>query len=287
MPAGHPLAGQPDRGLACQGRGTARTRHGPTRRARAGSSSGRERPAGSGDPRTPTSRANGDPGYRVHRYDLALDYRPAPDRLVRPRAAQRGRRAGAAAPSSRLDLGRLPDRPGAGGRPGRPLHPPGAASCGSGPAEAAARPGAAFTVEVRYAATPSRSAATGATSAGRSWTDGALVASQPIGAPSWFPCNDRPADKAVLPDLGDHAVAVHGGRQRQAAHPHDSAPAPPPGCTSSRRRRPATWSTVQIGQYEHGRLLGDARPAGAADRGTCPRGCSPAFAPRLRPAARR
>jgi aminopeptidase N len=27
-------------------------------------------------------------------------------------------------------------------------------------------------------------------------TDGALVASQPIGAPSWFPCNDHVADKA-------------------------------------------------------------------------------------------
>ena len=26
--------------------------------------------------------------------------------------------------------------------------------------------------------------------------DGVLVASQPVGAPSWFPCNDHPADKA-------------------------------------------------------------------------------------------
>ncbi|GAA2775595.1 hypothetical protein GCM10020219_052730 [Nonomuraea dietziae] len=28
-------------------------------------------------------------------------------------------------------------------------------------------------------------------------TDGAMVASQPTGAPSWFPCNDRPDDKAT------------------------------------------------------------------------------------------
>lgn len=28
-------------------------------------------------------------------------------------------------------------------------------------------------------------------------TDGVIVASQPIGAPSWFPCNDRPDDKAT------------------------------------------------------------------------------------------
>jgi aminopeptidase N len=29
-------------------------------------------------------------------------------------------------------------------------------------------------------------------------TDGAVVASQPNGAPSWFPCNDRPDDKATF-----------------------------------------------------------------------------------------
>ncbi|MBB4895338.1 aminopeptidase N [Streptomyces olivoverticillatus] len=42
--------------------------------------------------------------------------------------------------------------------------------------------------------------------------DGTLVASQPLGAPSWFPCNDRPDDKAAytfavtVPD-GRHALA--------------------------------------------------------------------------------
>ncbi|MEU7137317.1 M1 family metallopeptidase [Streptomyces sp. NPDC046261] len=42
--------------------------------------------------------------------------------------------------------------------------------------------------------------------------DGTLVASQPLGAPSWFPCNDRPDDKAVYTitvtaPAGHHVVA--------------------------------------------------------------------------------
>ncbi len=58
--------------------------------------------------------------------------------------------------------------------------------------------GAGFTVEVRYVGNPTPVR-------GRVWgdigwdelTDGALVASQPVGAPSWFPCNDRVGDKAA------------------------------------------------------------------------------------------
>ncbi|WP_043271578.1 M1 family metallopeptidase [Streptomyces sp. CT34] len=42
--------------------------------------------------------------------------------------------------------------------------------------------------------------------------DGTLVASQPLGAPSWFPCNDRPDDKAAFTfrisvPHGHHALA--------------------------------------------------------------------------------
>ena len=43
-------------------------------------------------------------------------------------------------------------------------------------------------------------------------TDGVIVAGQPDGAPSWFPCNDHPSDKAsfsiaVTADAGYHVVA--------------------------------------------------------------------------------
>ncbi|MBH1938191.1 M1 family metallopeptidase [Streptomyces sp. AV19] len=42
--------------------------------------------------------------------------------------------------------------------------------------------------------------------------DGTLVASQPVGAPSWFPCNDRPDDKASY----TFAITVPGGHQALA-----------------------------------------------------------------------
>ncbi|MEV0618876.1 M1 family metallopeptidase [Nonomuraea sp. NPDC050404] len=51
-------------------------------------------------------------------------------------------------------------------------------------------------VEVRYSGKP---VAVASPWGGLGWeelSDGALVAGQPIGAPSWFPCNDRPGDKA-------------------------------------------------------------------------------------------
>ncbi|TMR97129.1 M1 family metallopeptidase [Nonomuraea basaltis] len=56
--------------------------------------------------------------------------------------------------------------------------------------------GARADVEVRYSGSP---VPVRSFWGGLGWeelTDGALVAGQPIGAPSWFPCNDRPGDKA-------------------------------------------------------------------------------------------
>ncbi|MEO8852058.1 MAG: M1 family metallopeptidase, partial [Allobranchiibius sp.] len=57
--------------------------------------------------------------------------------------------------------------------------------------------GAQFTVEVQYSGRPRAvpSKVLGPTG----WeelADGVIVAAQPHGAPSWFPCNDRPGDKA-------------------------------------------------------------------------------------------
>ncbi len=79
-------------------------------------------------------------------------------------------------------------------------------------------------------------------------TDGALVASQPTGASSWFPCNDRPGDKATVTTrlTVDQPYVVHA-----------------PGRLVSRRNRASTttWhfeethptapylATVQIGAY--------------------------------------
>ena len=53
--------------------------------------------------------------------------------------------------------------------------------------------------------------------------DGAFVAGEPQGAPTWFPCNDTPRDKARY----DFRVTVphrhHGDRQRRARRPRHPA----------------------------------------------------------------
>ncbi|WP_405655993.1 M1 family metallopeptidase [Streptomyces sp. NBC_01386] len=137
---------------------------------------------------------HGDPRYRVHRYELSLDYRPGPNRLAGNAriSAIAGR-----SPLTEFQLnleafrlgkvlvdGRQPRYTHRGGklriRPSKPL-----------------RAGAAFTVEVHWSGNPKP---VNSPWGGLGWeelTDGALVASQPVGAPSWFPCNDRPDDKAA------------------------------------------------------------------------------------------
>ncbi|HEY0638061.1 MAG TPA: M1 family metallopeptidase, partial [Pseudonocardiaceae bacterium] len=60
--------------------------------------------------------------------------------------------------------------------------------------------GTAFTVEVRYGGTARPLRPLRGLWGDIGWeplVDGALVAGQPVGAPSWFPCNDHVADKAA------------------------------------------------------------------------------------------
>jgi aminopeptidase N len=59
------------------------------------------------------------------------------------------------------------------------------------------RSGQAFTVQIKYAGRPRPVVLAHHGDAGwEELTDGVIVAGQPHGAPSWFPCNDRPSDKA-------------------------------------------------------------------------------------------
>ncbi|MFE3766497.1 M1 family metallopeptidase [Streptomyces sp. NPDC059104] len=156
--------------------------------------------------------ANGDPRYRVHRYELALEYRPGPNRLsgTARLSAIAGR-----APLAEFALnlaefkvgrvlvdGRVPHYAHRGGklriRPAKPL-----------PA------GAAFTVEVHWAGNPKPVRSPWGGLGWEELADGALVASQPVGAPSWYPCNDRPADKAsyhISVNTPSAYTVVAGGR---------------------------------------------------------------------------
>lgn len=57
--------------------------------------------------------------------------------------------------------------------------------------------GQEFTVEVAYDGSPVPRRTRWGTLGWEELTDGVIVASQPSGAPSWFPCNDRPSDRAA------------------------------------------------------------------------------------------
>ncbi|GAA1966195.1 M1 family metallopeptidase [Microbacterium deminutum] len=60
----------------------------------------------------------------------------------------------------------------------------------------ALEPGEPFSIEVLYSGVPRPRRSRWGTIGWEELEDGALVASQPIGAPTWFPCNDRPDDRA-------------------------------------------------------------------------------------------
>ncbi|GAB3279850.1 M1 family metallopeptidase [Actinocorallia lasiicapitis] len=185
--------------------------------------------------------------YRVLRYDLALDYRVGPNRLsatavLTCRAIRRIDRI-------ELDFGPfklakvLVD-----GRAARFTHR------GEVLRIAQAVQGE-FTVEVRYSGNPKPVSSHWG---GLGWdqlTDGSLVASQPIGAPSWFPCDDRPAVKVPyrisVTTGADYDVVATGelvSRQRSGASItwvfEENAP------------MASYLASVQVGRYSSTRLPG-------------------------------
>jgi aminopeptidase N len=209
---------------------------------------------------------HGDPRYRVLRYELELDYRPSANRLAG--TARLVAIAGDAAGNADGPLGEFALDFAAfrihgvlvNGAPAhythrggklrvRPAVPP--------------LPGFRFTVDVRYAGTPRPVGSRWGALGWEELTDGALVASQPIGAPSWFPCNDHPADKAAYrisvtaPSV--YTVVANGSLRSRTVRASTTAwvyeqPAP----TAS------YLVTVQIGRYTEQTLAAGPVPQRAA-----------------------
>ena len=156
--------------------------------------SGRQRP--NAEPRVPLGSylsAHGDDSYRVIHYDLALDYRPRTAQLSG--LATISAMAERALTEVRLDFGRLGVKQvQVDGAPARHVHREGKLRVRPAQPVAAGHP---FIVTLHYAGTPRPVKSYWGAIGWEELTDGAFVASQPIGAPSWFPCNDRPADKAT------------------------------------------------------------------------------------------
>jgi aminopeptidase N len=141
----------------------------------------------------PYLQRNGNGGYRTRHYDLELDYRIGPNRL-RAKATVTAVATHALSRFS-LDLAglRVADVAVDGQaaryeqtagklriRPAQPI-----------PADTE------FRVAIRYNGRPRPVRGPWGDIGWDELSDGSLVASQPIGSPSWFPCNDHPADKAA------------------------------------------------------------------------------------------
>ena len=189
----------------------------------------------------------GNEGYRITHYDLALAYRVPSNRLDGGAVLT----ATAAGPEPlrefALDLsGALRvDRVMVDGARARHTHR--ADKLRVTVAEPLAA-GAQFKVEIRYGGAPKPMNSRFGTLGWEQLTDGVLVASQPIGAPSWFPCDDRPDRKApyriVLTTASAYHVVANGVLESRR----------PSGANTTwtyRQDEPmATYlATVQIGRY--------------------------------------
>ncbi|WP_157246239.1 M1 family metallopeptidase [Nonomuraea typhae] len=194
----------------------------------------------------------GDEGYSVRHYDLALDYRPEPNRLAG--VATLSAVANEPLDQVRLDLG-TPMRVAqvlVGGRRTKFTHRAGKLRVNPG---RWLPEGGAFTVEVRYSGNPRPVPSPWGPLGWEQLEDGALVASQPTGASSWFPCNDRPSDKATyqiaITTAAPYTVVCNGrlASMRRAGSRttwvyRESAP------------MASYLATVQIGRYQVGELPG-------------------------------
>ncbi|WP_154676216.1 M1 family metallopeptidase [Amycolatopsis benzoatilytica] len=203
----------------------------------------------SGDPYL---QGHGNGGYRVRHYDLDLDYRIGPNRLSA--TAVLTCEATQALSRLSLDFGEFKvSRVLVDGKPAKYLRR--GLKLQVKPARSVPA-GARFRVEVRYAGNPRPVPSRWGDIGWDELTDGALVASQPVGAPSWFPCNDHPADKAsyrvAVAASSPYLVAVTGNLVSR----YQSA-----STTKWVFERPEPTSTylmsVQVGRYEDLELSSD------------------------------
>ncbi|GAA3823795.1 M1 family metallopeptidase [Cellulomonas soli] len=110
-------------------------------------------------------------------------------------------------------------------------------------------PGARLKVAVRYGGNPRPAPSPWGLVGWEELEDGVVVASQPTGAPTWFPCNDRPDDKSTyrtsLTVDNPYCALAHGtltSRRTKASATTWVYDEPHPTSTY--------LATVQIGQYD-------------------------------------
>jgi aminopeptidase N len=188
---------------------------------------------------------SGNGGYVVSHYDLVLDYRVNTNRLgaaaaLSLRSTQRLSRfsldlAGLTVTNVLIDDSRASRYTQSAGKlvitPQRAI-----------PADTE------FTVTVRYNGSPSPRSSAWGDVGWEELSDGVLVAGQPSGAPTWFPCNDHPSDKAtfrIAITLASSYRAIANGRLVSAT-PHSSRTQ---WIYESVEPMATYLATMQIGQY--------------------------------------
>ncbi|MBO0852185.1 MAG: M1 family metallopeptidase [Nocardia sp.] len=156
---------------------------------------------------------NGNRGYRVSRYELDLGYRVSSNRLSGKATITAVTTA--VQPRYALDLAQSLSVSKVlvnGAKPGKYTHARGKLTV------TPARPipaGGVLSIVVHYGGSPKPVRGQWGEVGWEELTDGALVASQPNGAASWFPCDDHPSSKAsyrisITTDSPYHAVANGG-----------------------------------------------------------------------------
>jgi aminopeptidase N len=202
---------------------------------------------------------HGNADYRTTHYDLDLDYRTGPGRLSG--RATISATADRVLPEFSLDLGTFRvDQVLVDAAPARYRHRDGKLRIRPATPLAAGTP---FTVTVVYNGVPRPIPSRWGDLGWERLDEGALVASQPTGAPSWFPCNDHPADKAAyriaVTTKARYAVVANGTLVSRTVGANTTTwvyeqPAP----------MPTYLATVQIGRYRLVDLVAGPIPQRAA-----------------------
>lgn len=141
----------------------------------------------------PYMAGHGDLRYSVHHYDLALDYNLSTNHLQA--VAELQAEILEATTQLEVDLaGRLNvERVIVDGLPAKHRHPARKLIITLAPRT----PGDRINIRITYSGKPGPVRGPHGATGWEELRDGVLVGSQPDGAPSWFPCNDRAADKAT------------------------------------------------------------------------------------------
>lgn len=210
------------------------------------------------DPYLPGS---GNFGYRVSRYELDLEYKVAINRLAGAATITAVTLAALRAFTLDLSGNMNVTKVSVNGR--RPARFSSGNNKLSITLSAPLPSGAALVVEVRYNGNPAPIRSRWGDVGFEELTNGALVAGQPNGAPSWFPCDDHPSSKAsyriqISTDSPYRAVANGElvSRRTRAAHTV---------WTYEQAEPTSTYLiTLQIGMYDMHRLTKNPVPMQAA-----------------------